>query len=59
MKSVLEVKEEAETKNLETLKKLEKAALALEKELTSSKSALEDSNEKCKSLENNLQNTFK
>ncbi|CAF0737533.1 unnamed protein product [Brachionus calyciflorus] len=59
LKKILDSKEEAEIKNLELLKKLEKTALALEKELNSSKNALEDSEEKCKGLENNLQNTYK
>ena len=44
---------------LDAFKKLEKTAIALEKELSNTKSALEDSEEKVKSLENTLQNTFK
>ena len=40
-------------------KKLEKGAALLEKELTNTKSALEDSQDKAKGLENTLQNTFK
>jgi hypothetical protein len=59
LKKVLDAKEEIETKNTEAFKKLEKTAVALEKELSNTKSALEDSEEKIKSLENTLQNTFK
>jgi hypothetical protein len=59
LKKVLDAKEEIETKNAEAFKKLEKTAVALEKELSNTKSALEDSEEKVKSLENTLQNTFK
>jgi hypothetical protein len=59
LKKILDLKEENETKNIEMLKKLEKAALSLEKELTTTKCNLEDSQEKIKGLENTLQNTFK
>jgi hypothetical protein len=38
---------------------LEKGASLLEKELVNTKMALEDSQEKIKSLENTLQNTYK
>ncbi|RNA32793.1 TATA element modulatory factor isoform X1, partial [Brachionus plicatilis] len=59
LKTVLDGKEELEAKNVDLLKKLEKTAIALEKELNSSKQNLEDSEEKCKGLENNLQNAYK
>lgn len=59
LKSVLDAKEDAETKNTELFKKLEKTALTLEKELINTKSLLEDSEEKVKSLENTLQNSYR
>ena len=59
LKKVLDAKEEIETKNIEAFKKLEKTAIALEKELSNAKSSLEDSEEKVKSLDNTLQNTFR
>lgn len=59
LKKILDLKEEAEKANLEAFKKLEKGAVYLEKELISTKTALEDSQEKVTSLENTLQNTFK
>lgn len=59
LKLVLEKKEELETKNIDLLKKLEKTAIALEKELNVTRQNFEDSEEKCKGLENNLQNAYK
>lgn len=59
LKLVLEKKEELETKNFELLKKLEKTAIALEKELNLAKQNFEDSEEKCKGLEKNLQNAYR
>jgi hypothetical protein len=59
LKGVLDAKEEAETKNLDAFKKLEKTALALEKELLNTKSLLEDSEEKVRSLESTLANSYK
>lgn len=43
----------------ETFKRLEKGAAILEKELTETKLAYEESTEKVKSLENTLQSSFK
>lgn len=59
MRSILDAKEDAETKNLDTFKKLEKTALALEKELLNTKSLLEDAEEKVRSLESTLANSYK
>lgn len=59
LKKVVEVKEDAENKNLETLKKLEKTALALEKELLNTKAQLEDSEEKVRRLDITLADSYK
>ena len=59
LRRALEAKEECEAKNMEVMRKLEKSALTLEKELIAAKQALDESQEKCVSLENTLQSTFK
>lgn len=59
LKTVLDAKEEAEKKNLEAFKKLEKTALALEKELINTKGHLDDAEEKVRGLESTLANSYK
>jgi hypothetical protein len=59
LKTLINAKEEAEERSLETFKKMEKTAVTLEKELINTKSLLEDSEEKVKSLENTLANSYK
>jgi TATA element modulatory factor len=55
----MQIKEEAESKNSDNYKKLEKTCVFLEKELNSKKLTLDESEEKIKSLENTLQNAYK
>lgn len=59
LKSLIKAKEESEERSMETFKKMEKTAVALEKELLHTKGLLEDSDEKVRSLESTLANSYK
>ena len=61
LKELSELREESALKDaeLEQMKKLEKTCVQLDKDLQRKQMSLDEHEEKCKSLENNLQNAYK